>query len=152
MAYDSADDTKAHIGAVIRLIQECRTELRRRADMHDASKLEEPEKAAFDVATPKLKGLTYGSPEYAQALADLKPALDHHYAHNSHHPEHYENGVYGMSLFDVMEMLMDWKAASERHADGDITKSIEINRARFELGPQLHMILLNTAREMGWVS
>jgi hypothetical protein len=55
-----------------------------------------------------------------------------------------------MKLFDVLEMLMDWKAASERHADGDIRRSLVINTDRFKLSPQLVSILANTIRERGW--
>lgn len=45
----------------------------------------------------------------------------------------------------LVEMFFDWKAASERHADGDIFKSIEINKERFGLSEQLAEILKNTA-------
>jgi hypothetical protein len=55
--------------------------------------------------------------------------LMHHDAHNRHHPEFFgEDGVDGMTLVDVIEMLADWKAASERHDDGDLAKSLEIDR------------------------
>lgn len=91
-----------------------------------------------------LKGITYGSDEYKAQLEKLKPALSHHYAHNSHHPEHYVTGIDGMNLLDVIEMLVDWKAASERHADGDIMRSIDINSERFKISPQLRSILENT--------
>jgi hypothetical protein len=85
-------------------------------------------------------------------LEDLKTALDHHYLHNTHHPEHYSNGVEGMSLLDLIEMLMDWKAASERHPDGmNIARSIELSSQRFSVGEQLKQILLNTAKEFGWI-
>ena len=80
----------------------------------------------------------------------MKVALDHHYANNSHHPEHYENGVNGFDLFDLVEMLFDWKAATERHADGDIRKSIGINKERFGISEQLCYIFRNTADRMGW--
>ena len=80
----------------------------------------------------------------------MKIALDHHYANNSHHPEHYPNGVDGMNLFDLLEMLLDWKAATERHADGDIAKSLEINRGRFKLSDQTVAVLDNTIRFLGW--
>jgi len=39
--------------------------------------------------TPKLAGSTYGSEEYKAFLGQMKPALDHHYAVNDHHPEHF---------------------------------------------------------------
>jgi hypothetical protein len=31
----------------------------------------------------------------------------------------------------LIEMLADWKAATERHHDGDLAKSLEIHRERF---------------------
>ncbi len=149
--YDSRADTLAHIDRVQTLIQTAINNLAVRAVKHDLSKLEEPEKSTFDECTLKLKAMAYGSDEYKAALAELKPALDHHYAANSHHPEHYENGVAGMSLFDVLEMLIDWKAATERlKGGGDIRRSLEINRDRFKLSPQLEAILANTIRELSW--
>jgi hypothetical protein len=105
--YDSRADTLAHIERVQDLLHEAADNLARRAIEHDASKLQEPEKSTFDACTLKLKAMAYGSDEYKTALAELKPALDHHYAANSHHPEHYANGVDGMSLFDVLEMLLE---------------------------------------------
>jgi hypothetical protein len=123
-----------------------------RGFLHDQSKLGPQEKPLFDSVTGKLKGLTYGSEEYKTSLKDLGPALAHHYAHNSHHPEHYPNGVDGMSLLDVIEMLCDWKAAGERHADGSMARSLAINRTRFQISDQLYAILENTVREMGWAA
>jgi len=149
--YDSRADTLAHIRRVNELLLDCCGGLQRRAAIHDTSKLAEPEKATFDVCTLKLKAIAYGSPEYKAALAELKPALDHHYAANSHHPEHFTNGVDGMNLLDVVEMLMDWKAATERMANGgDIRRSLEINTERFNLSPQMRSVLANTIEAMGW--
>lgn len=147
---DSTADTLAHIQRVNTLLLECIDDLSERAKIHDKSKLFPPEKELFDTVPGRLKGITYGSPEYKACLAELKPALDHHYAHNRHHPEHFQKGVDGMNLLDVLEMLMDWKAASERHADGCIFKSIKINTERFNLSPQLVSILTQTAIEFGW--
>jgi hypothetical protein len=150
VTYDSRPDTEAHIRRVQELMDQVVGNLERRASVHDYTKLREPEKSLFDEWTPKLKALTYGSDEYKAALAALKPALDHHYAVWSHHPEHFSNGVNGMSLFDLVEMLMDHKAAGERHTDGDVWKSMEINRKRFGYSDQLYEILCNTVREMEW--
>lgn len=147
--YDSTADTLRHIKRVNELLLDFAKELLTRAQVHDQSKLESPEKEAFDIATPKLRDLSYGSPEYKEALKDLGPALRHHYENNSHHPEYYEGlGIHGMNLLDVVEMFFDWKAASERHSDGDIIKSIEHNRVRFGLSRQLADIFRNTAEAM----
>lgn len=150
--YDSTAETEAHIVQVQDNMRDILKNLAQRSVFHDQSKLLPPEKEMFDEVTSKLHGLTYGSDEYKQSLADLKPALDHHYAHNTHHPEHYENGYRGMSLLDVIEMLVDWYAATKRHADGDLAKSIEINAKRFGYGDDLKGILQNTARELGWIA
>lgn len=56
----------------------------------------------------------------------------------------YVSSVNEMNLFDILEMLVDWVAATKRHSDGDIHKSIEINTKRFSLSPQLVEILKNT--------
>ena len=148
--YDSKPDTQKHILRVRKLLRICQNELKLRARLHDESKLQSPEKELFDEFTPKLAGCTYGSDEYKEYLKGLKVALDHHYAKNSHHPEHYENGVNGFDLFDLIEMFMDWKAATERHNDGDIRKSIEINKNRFNLSEQVCDIFRNTADRLGW--
>lgn len=86
--YDSTADTLLHIKRVNELLLIFSSELMSRAIVHDNSKLESPEKELFDEFTPKLKGTTYGSDEYKSYLSELKVALDHHYANNSHHPEH----------------------------------------------------------------
>lgn len=148
--YDSKADTLLHIKRVAQLLGEASNELNRRASVHDDSKLESPEKELFDEYTPKLKDSTYGSDEYKEHLKGLKVALDHHYVNNSHHPEHYENGINGFDLFDLIEMFFDWKAATERHADGDIMKSLDINKERFGISDQLYSILKNTAIRLGY--
>ena len=53
-----------------------------------------------------------------------------------------------MNLFDLIEMLVDWKAASERHNNGNIRKSIEINGNRFNMSPQLIRIFENTVKDL----
>lgn len=151
MSYDSTADTLTHIRRVNHLLLLCCVDLQCRAQEHDSSKLVEPEKSAFDALTPKLKDFKYGSEEYRACLREMNPALEHHYAGNRHHPEHHINGVNDMTLLDVLEMLIDWKAASERMQDGgNILSSIKHNVGRFKLSPQLGQMLVNTAMAMHW--
>lgn len=148
--YDSKSDTLLHIKRVNELLGMAATELIRRGNVHDNSKLEEPEKSEFDRLTPILKTLEYGSDEYKKSLSELQVALKHHYENNTHHPEHYKNGVNGMDLFDLIEMFFDWKAATERTKGGDIRKSIEYNKVRFNLSEQLIDIFNNTADRLNF--
>ena len=172
---DQRLETLKHINQVRKLIKQFNEELYYRGRSHDTSKLESPEREIFDEYTPKLKNTTYGSIQYKEYLREMKVALDHHYAENRHHPEHFSKtykcedcgSIYAgfqdecdtckhldslkrvcdiskMNLVDIIEMICDWKAATMRHADGDIKRSIEINKKRFGYGDELEAILLNT--------
>lgn len=133
---NTRQETQEHIDNVGKLLKGIAQRLMLRAERHDSSKLEEPEFSTFVEFTPKLKESTYGSDEYKGFLKSMSVALDHHYANNRHHPEFHGNGVEDMDLIDLIELCCDWKAATMRHADGDINKSIEINTERFKLSPQ----------------
>lgn len=141
-------ETIKHIRRVQHLLTNVAAMLINRALCHDESKLVDPEASVFAEYTAQLKGVTYGSDEYKACLAGMKPALDHHYAHNRHHPEHWPGGIKDMSLLDLIEMIVDWKAASERHADGDIEKSITINKQRFSYSDELEAIFRRTTLEL----
>jgi hypothetical protein len=114
--------------------------------IHDQSKLEAPEKEVFDALTPRLQKTTYGSKAYERCLKDLQVALKHHYCANTHHPEYFTDGINGMTLLDVIEMLADWAAATERHDDGNIHNSLQINKKRFNIEDPLVAVLQNTVR------
>ena len=141
---DSTASSMEHKNNVKKILFSFISNLISRSFHHDDSKLVEPEKSLFDEYTPKLKDCKYGSDKYKELLKGLSVALNHHYAVNSHHPEHYENGINGMDLLDLMEMMADWKASTLRNKDGDISKSLEINKKRFGISDQLFDILNNT--------
>lgn len=141
-------ETQKHIEKVRRYIRFFTDKLTSRGVNHDVAKLESPEVELFAEYTPKLATTEYNSEEYKQCLAGLKPALDHHYATYRHHPEHFANGVNDMNLIDLVEMLADWKAASERQHNGNLLTSIEVNANRFKMTDQLKQILLNTAKTL----
>lgn len=151
--YDSTKDTLEHIYRVSNLLGEAAMELIRRASYHDETKLGTHEKPYFDKETPKLATLVFGSKEYSDSIKAIKPALEHHYANNSHHPQYYgDKGISGMNLFDLIEMFFDWKASGERGKDGNIYKSIEINKMRkaMNMSEQVAEIFVNTAEYLGY--
>ena len=143
--YDSRKDTKKHIKRVGHYLNICKKEIINRIKHHDYDKIHnKTEKELFDEYTPKLATCTYGSDEYKSYLEGLKEGLAIHYSRNRHHPEHSIYGISGMNLIDLLEMICDWKAASERHNDGNIYRSIEINQERFKYSDELKYILKNT--------
>lgn len=152
MAYDSRPETLAHIERVRDYLSQVEDDLRERGLEHDASKLIDPELATFNEYTPKLKESTYGSDEYKGYLDGMGDGLRHHYEHNRHHPEHHANGINDMTLVDLMEMLADWKAATERHDNGDLRRSLHIQKDRFGISDQLAAVLTNTAEALGWIA
>jgi hypothetical protein len=142
---DERFKTIRHIEAVRNHLNTCVRELLHRAEQHDQSKLQSPEREMFDEYTPLLRNSTYGSEEYKGFLKGMSTALAHHYENNRHHPEHHPDGINGMNLIDILEMICDWKSSTLRHADGDIYKSIEINQKRFGYSDEMARILRNTA-------
>jgi len=155
-------ETRKHIDEVRIFLDEICQEFKERGISHDQSKLHTPEVEVFEVYTEKLKSTTYGSEKYKQYLKEMKPAFEHHYANNRHHPEHFlltvaddfeyfergkKNLIQCMTLIDIVEMLCDWRAATKRHIDGDVMKSIELNQKRFGYGNELKQILINTINQ-----
>jgi hypothetical protein len=153
MPYDSTPDTLRHSLRVAELMGELIKELLDRSVRHDLSKTREPERAVYDEFVPRLRATAYGSVEHRNLVDAMGEGLRHHHAHNRHHPEHFADGVNGMTLVDLIEMLADWKASTERTSPhGDLAASLAINRERFGIAPQLMDVLANTARHFGWLT
>lgn len=140
-------ETYKHVKRVRHYVDLFVSDLLHRGANHDNSKFENPELELFAENTHKLREVTYGTEAYKNLLVELKPAIEHHYSKNRHHPEHWPNGINDMTLLDLLEMLADWKAATERNKDGNIRKSIEINAQKYNMSPQLRVIFENTVRE-----
>lgn len=66
--------------------------------------------------------------------------------------EYRRSRVAKMTLADLVEMLADWRASTERMGGtGDLRESIRLNAKRFGIEPQLAEILVNTAEHFGWI-
>lgn len=118
-----------------------------RAIVHDNSKFGPEEYEPYEQAFPELQKYAYGTSEFNAALKKIKPAINHHYENNSHHPEYFEAGISQMNLLDVLEMACDWIAASER-SQTDLFKGLEMNKERFKISDQLFCIIKNTVIEL----
>lgn len=145
MAYDSTVDAKNHIEKIQKVFNDLIIpELKKRSENHDKSKLESPEKDAYDQMIPELKATEYGSKEYNEVKKKYEEGgFGHHIKNNSHHPEHYENGINDMDLFDIVEMFADHYAAS-LNSDTGYPKGLELNKKRFNMSDNLYNIYLNT--------
>jgi len=127
--------------------------LMRRAVRHDLSKYGDVETESFVRIIHKLKDATYGSESYKKMLAEddtVRQGTAHHYAFNRHHPEYFLKGterysnLHRMNLLDIVEMFCDWRSAVKRHRNGDIKRSIEVNRDRYDMSSETVMIFNNS--------
>jgi hypothetical protein len=128
-------------------------ELEERSREHDLSKYFPDEFEGFYAANHCFQELVFGSEDWKKCLNSITPIRKIHYSRNPHHPEAHENGIAGMTLMDILEMLADWKSASSIYGNnGNLENSILINKERFKIDDQLYQILLNTIRHMDWVN
>lgn len=81
-------------------------EIIKRAEEHDNSKLKLPE-INWLIEMDKEPKVEYGTPEYFEKMKRWDKFFKHHYKNNSHHPDHYVQGVYGMTIVDLVEMMCD---------------------------------------------
>lgn len=114
---------------------------------HDLSKLSRPEVTAFAKCAEQLETTDPSTLEHKRASNEMKKAIEKHYASNRHHPEHFESGINGMNLIDLIEMLCDWKALSLL---GEVTAQEFLDDAadRYGINDQLYNVLANTLAEM----
>ena len=113
---------------------------------HDRTKIEPPELEAYAEVVPAFKGLVFGSEEHIANGKRLGPAWKHHTEHNLHHPEHHPDGIDGMTLIDLIEMVCDWRAAALRRGSFDVEQSLNVLRDRHGISPQLENVIRNTGR------
>ena len=142
--YDSTYDTMLHKNNIKKVLGEAIHELEYRMMTHDNSKLESPEKETYDTYIPLLKKVKYGTAEYDSLKKTMaENGLNHHFKMNSHHPEHYENGIIDMDLFSLFEMFWDWYAASLR-SDTGFKDGLENNIEKYKIDDQIASIMRNT--------
>lgn len=147
--YDSAPDTLRHIRRVSGMLTEAAKDLLDRGKHHDYSKLVPPEKEVFDKYTPKLKDCDPSHPMYDKYREQMGVALEHHYHVNRHHPEFHKNGMNDMNFLDMIELIVDWKASSERHGGkGDVLKSVDVLQERFGYSDEMAQMMRNTINYM----
>ena len=127
---------------------------------HDTSKLVEPELSYVNMREPLLKGVEYGSEEYARVAQLSLPGIQHHIRCNPHHPEFWAktdeergNGVAvsRMPFSFEMEMLIDWQTAGQRHLNGSFKNSVRVNQERLGFDDETAGFYLEVGKLMGWI-
>lgn len=135
-----------HKRLVGRYLQRVTNALFQRAVEHDYSKFSREEFPQYAAALPRFEKAEYGSEEYKACCKSIQPAIDHHLRVNRHHPEFFPNGVNDMNLIDVVEMVCDWIAASQR-VPGN-TLRLDLQKERFGIDDQLFGLISRTVEAL----
>jgi hypothetical protein len=122
-----------------------RHDLEQRGLMHDESKFSTNEFPGFTRINATAREHPYGSKEYKDSLSAERATIDHHTSHNSHHPEFFDKPS-DMGWLDIIEMVCDWSAANRAYGNTSWTKSLEINKNRFNFTEQQWWLIEQVAR------
>lgn len=147
----ASDVINKHRHRVFTYMSRIAREIMQRGNDHDQSKYSDQEFPVYARTIKEFDKHQFGTEGYKKAKESLGPALEHHFKHNRHHPEHFEMGIDGMTLVDLLEMVCDWKSATLNHPEkpGNMTKSLEMAIVKYNISPQLARVLYNTMREFG---
>ena len=138
-----------HKQLVGKYMQKVIAELTTRAIAHDESKWGEEEFPPYAKQLPLFEQADYGSPEYIACLRAIKPAIDHHFSVERHHPEHFgSEGINGMNLIDLVEMVCDWMAAAQRGGGSLANLRLDLQQDRFAIGSQLQGAIEHTVEAL----
>lgn len=152
LEFDFLCDTLLHISEVKENLEIIVSELNQRGLAHDRTKLQALEFDGFVSTREKFKKANYGSPEYQECIKLTKPAVDHHYANNRHHTGFHKDGINDMTLVDLIEMIADWRAAARRSPDKKLEDTLEYAVKKYKIEPQLAKIMINTLKELKWIT
>ena len=115
------NNIKANLGSLS-------AELLKRAELHDQSKLSPDELPGFIEIHNIAREHPIGSKEYEAAMRSAT-CIQEHFSNNSHHPE-YHNCVSDMGLLDIIEMVLDWKAAADTYGMKTLRESLDYQLSR----------------------
>jgi len=121
-----------------------------RGDLHDIDKFEEAMFEDFYLNIPKFTNVSFGEIEWENAMESIK-TMNNHYAVSPHHIQHYPNGINGVNLIDLLEMIVDWKSANNAYGDVKLSEALIIQKKRFGIDDQLYKIIVNTAKILGYL-
>jgi len=136
-----------HITTVQKHLNKFVARLQQRSIEHDLSKLSKDEFAGFVEVNQIARLHPYGSQEYKDSLKGNQ-TIALHFSRNSHHPEYHPNSVNDMTILDWIELVTDWKAASETYGNTSFNDSLEIQRKRFKLTDAQMWLVKLIAKEL----
>lgn len=121
-------------------------QLEERALLHDLSKFSLDEFEGMVSLNSIARGQRLDSPGYKDTLRS--EAIKLHWSRNSHHPEYHKDGIKDMSLLDLIEMVIDWRAASETYKRTSFGESLQIQKERFKMTEEQYRLIQLIAEDI----
>ncbi len=134
---------KGHIARVRKHLNTFIQLLNKRAQLHDQSKLQDPEFKWWKQMDEEPR-YPYGTPEYHEKVARWKKVFDNHYRYNRHHPEHFDDGIKSMTLVDLVEMMCDWLGYKDVMTISEAMRVCDQQMERYQFSEELREIMFNT--------
>lgn len=144
-------DLLVHISEVQENISQMILILKNRGISHDKSKFTDIEFNGFVETRLQFKIADYGTKEYQDCIDRIKPSIEHHYSQNRHHTLFHKNGFEDMNFFDILEMLADWRAASNRNINLSFEDSLLIAFNKYCIPKNMQKHIMSTIRTLMWV-
>ena len=119
------------------------SELVRRAHVHDQSKLSPSELEGFIEIHQIAREHPIGTPEYEVAMRTAT-CIKEHFSNNSHHPEHHATTA-DMGWLDIIEMVLDWKAASDTYGHKSVHDVLDYQQKRHGFSPEQWWLIIQIA-------
>ena len=147
--YKTSETIRNHRNRVANYMACIAQMIKLRGEEHDVSKLSPVEFPVYSRAIGEFEKYSFGSDGYEKAKESIKQATDHHYKLNRHHIEYFSDGIDGMNLIDLIELLCDWKSATLNHPEnpGDMARSLQVATEKYKISPQLARVLYNTIQD-----
>lgn len=140
-----------HRAAVSDGLEELSGELNRRSRRHDLSKLKPDEFEGYIQVNAAGRKYPYGSDEMKEAIRQSN-CVPLHQSRNSHHPEYHET-PWDMGFLDIIEMVIDWHAASVTYGQTSLSESVPglLKKYRFTAGQEwLIRQVVNWVSDLEW--
>ena len=127
-----------HRDAVRLNVQRLTQELERRAVAHDLSKLSTDEVEGFVEINRNARENPFGTAAYEVGKRKaMEPGgcIALHFSRNSHPPEYHETAA-DMGFLDIIEMVLDWKAAADTYGTNTLRDGVPHHYAQQEFTPE----------------
>lgn len=114
-----------------------------RARHHDQSSLNGSEFRIYEEHFDELQKYPMFDPRRDAVLKEMRVATMYHHNANDHHPEHFDDGINGMNLIQMIEFVADIMSQSEQNGI-DVYEMLPLLKDQYDISSQLYQVILNT--------